>query len=165
MVENWKPIEGWEGLYEVSDTGRVRSLAFLQRYLLRNGKPAFRKTAERILTSRPNNRGYSVVKLNRNDKGFGFLVHRLVAIAFLPNPESLPEVNHKDGIKSNCCASNLEWCSRSHNKRHAVASGLNTQAIAVVDPTTGTTYPSIAQAAKGAKASHRTVRANFVRAT
>jgi hypothetical protein len=165
MVENWKPVPGWEGLYEVSDMGRVRSLAFMQRYLLRNGKPAFRKTAERILAVQSNNRGYRMVKLNRNGKSFGFLVHRLVAAAFLPNPDGLPEVNHKDGVKENCCVGNLEWCTRSRNKQHAVSCGLNTQAIAVIDPTTGALYPSISQAAKGAKVAHRTVRAKFERVT
>lgn len=164
MVENWKPIQGWEGLYEVSDAGRVRSLAFMQRYLLRNGKPAFRRTAERLLSVRTNNRGYLLVTFSRNDKSFGFLVHRLVAQAFHPNPDLLPEVNHKDGVKANCCADNLEWCTGQHNKRHAVTNGLNTQAVRVVDPATGTTYPSISQAAKGARLAHRTVRATFRRA-
>lgn len=164
MVENWKPIPGWEGLYEVSDAGRVRSLAFMQRYLLRNGKPAFRRTAERILAARANNRGCLVVKLSRGNKSYGFLVHRLVAQAFLPNPDALPEVNHKDGVKENCRASNLEWCTRSHNKQHAVAAGLNTQAVRVIDPATGAAYPSITQAAKGARKSHRKVRATFERA-
>lgn len=91
MVENWKPIPGWEGLYEVSDAGRVRSLAFMQRYLLRNGKPAFRRTRERILAARANNRGYLVVTLSRGNKSYGFLVHRLVAQAFLPNPDGHPD--------------------------------------------------------------------------
>lgn len=164
MVENWKPVQGWECLYEVSDAGRVRSLAFMQRYVLRNGEPAFRRTSERVLVARANNRGYLMVKFSRDYKGYGFLVHRLVAQAFLPNPDAHHEVNHKDGIKENCRAGNLEWCTRSHNKLHAVAAGLNTQAVRVVDPSTGKTYPSIAQAAKGARKSHRKVRTTFERA-
>lgn len=154
MDEIWKDIPGFEGRYQVSDQGRVKSLPFNQRYLLRNGNEAYRRTTERMLYSKPQNSGYLVVQLWLNDIRRAFTVHRLVAQAFVPNPEGLPEVNHKNGVKLNNASENLEWCTRSANKLHAVATGLSKQARKVVAPS-GVVYPSIAQAARGEHVSHR----------
>lgn len=149
MVERWLPVEGFDG-YEVSDAGRVRSLP----------RPRVRA---RIIATQLNNRGYLILKLYRNNTPFTFLLHRLVAAAFCANPTGLPEVNHKDGVKTNCRARNLEWCSRSYNKQHAVEHGLNTQAQRVRCPRTGREFPSITQAARASRCRHRTVAATFER--
>lgn len=98
--EYWKPVVGYEGLYEVSNWGRVKSIKF--------GR-------ERILKPGTNNRGYLFVNLCKNGKKKNFRVHRLVAEAFIPNPYNLPEVNHKDENKLNNNAENLEWCDRKFN--------------------------------------------------
>lgn len=107
MIEEWRPIEGYEGLYEVSSYGRVRSL---DRYDERN---CFREG--RILKLYTRKGGYLFVQLHLNGKGKNYLVHRLVAIAFIPNPDNLPEVNHLDEDKTNNRVENLEFCDRKYN--------------------------------------------------
>ena len=108
MKEEWKPIKGYEGLYEVSNMGRVKSLRY--------GK-------ERIMSTPDNSIGYrnvTLVKRAHKQKR----VHRLVAEAFIPNPMNLPVVNHLDGDKHNNCVSNLEWCTKKENTNHAIKTGL-----------------------------------------
>ena len=106
MIEEiWKPIEGYEGLYEVSNLGRVRSLDRFY-YRLHKGK---------VLSPTKDRYGYLTVTLNCNGKSKTIKIHRLVAQAFLPNPDNLPQVNHKDEVKSNNCVDNLEWCSAKYN--------------------------------------------------
>lgn len=165
MNEQWKPIPGCEGRYEVSDQGRVKSLPFMQRYLLRNGVEAYRRTKEKVLSTRLINSGYIIVALYLDDVRATKTVHRLVAFAFCPGYAPGLDVNHKDGVKTNNAATNLEWLSRAKNHRHAVDLGLLPHATPVVDPATGVRYPSIARAAKEAKRAHRTVRKTFARPT
>ena len=98
--EIWCPIKGYEGLYEVSDYGRVKSLKF--------GK-------ERILKPRRDKDGYLFVTLYKNGDHKTCKVHRLVAQTFIPNPDNLPQVNHKDEDKENNSVQNLEWCDRKYN--------------------------------------------------
>lgn len=98
--EIWCPIKGFEGQYEVSDKGRVRSLKF--------GK-------ERILKPTRNLKGYLFVNIYKNGYRNVFLVHRLVAQSFIPNLQNLPEVNHKDENKTNNYEQNLEWCDSKYN--------------------------------------------------
>lgn len=119
--EQWKDIPGFEGRYQVSDLGRVRSLPFRQRYLLRNGAEAFRVTSERILATQPNNKGYPLVHLHLDNHRRAFTVHGLVARAFCPNPRGLPEIDHKDRVRSNCAASNLRWVTVSFNRKSDAA--------------------------------------------
>lgn len=105
MEEIWKDIEGYEGLYQVSNTGKVRSL--IQKSELQ----APWHLLKPCLT-----RGYASVGLWRKQNGAKtFLVHRLVAKAFVPNPNGYKEVNHKDEDKLNNCSDNLEWCTREYN--------------------------------------------------
>lgn len=106
-TEVWKDIEDFEGLYQVSNLGRVRSLDRIDK----NGQ--FRNG--RVLADKHNNRGYHTIALYRGGNTKYWLIHRLVAIAFLDNPDSLPEVNHKDENKANNAASNLEWCTSAYN--------------------------------------------------
>ena len=98
----WRDIKGYEGLYEVSDKGEVRN------YITR-----------KLIVGDINNFGYYRVKLYKNKKQKTFFRHRLVAQAFIQNPDNLPEVNHIDGDKSHNYKENLEWSSRTHNEREA----------------------------------------------
>ena len=108
MKEEWKDIEGYEGLYQVSNTGKVKSLG--------NGKSTNKDNCrERILKASTNNSGYQYVGLSKEGKNNRYAVHRLVATAFLENPKNLPVVNHKNEVKTDNCVQNLEWCSRSYN--------------------------------------------------
>lgn len=104
-MELWKDVEGYEGKYQVSNWGRVRN-------------------AKRNIIIKPylNHKGYEKVSLSRGTKGNTnkHRVHRLVAQAFIPNPNNLPQVNHKDGNKRNNSVSNLEWCTNAQNAHHAV---------------------------------------------
>lgn len=111
MIEEWRPIEGYEGLYEVSSYGRVRSV---DRFIVDSlGHRKFYKG--KVLIPVKSNLGYLLVSLCCNGKHKGITVHRLVAQAFLPNPDNLPEINHKDEDKTNNSVENLEWCDRSYN--------------------------------------------------
>lgn len=96
--EIWKDIEGYEGLYQVSNIGRVKRV--------RSG---------RIRTQKIVKNGYCQVNLSKNNQVNFYLVHRLVANAFIPNPNKLPQVNHKDENKTNNYVENLEWCTQSYN--------------------------------------------------
>jgi len=114
--EEWRPISGREGSYEVSSAGRVRSLERFRRG--RGGHPT--RVPARLMKLTPN-RGYLGLSLG---VGRYVQVHRLVAVAFLPNPGNLPEVNHKDGNKANNAVENLEWVTHCENGRHASRTGL-----------------------------------------
>ena len=130
MKERWKDIPGFEGRYQVSDLGRIKSLSFMQRYLLRNGKENYRRTKEKIRALNNINSGYFIVQLWLDDVGYSYLVHRLVAEAFVPG--SARTVNHKDGNKKNNKAANLEWMSYSENHLHAVGLGIWPSAIGII---------------------------------
>ena len=115
--EIWKDIKGYEGLYQVSNIGRIKSL---KKY---HGKTENWIEREIILKPQISNTGYYRVRLS--NKGVKvFSVHRLVAKAFIENPNDYKEVNHIDGNKINNCSINLEWCSRSQNEKHAYLTGL-----------------------------------------
>ena len=117
--EVWKPIEGYEGIYDVSNYGRVKSL---QLTIHNSGtKGGVYTIREKILTPRVNEKrnGYCEISLHKNGQEKRFKVHRLVATAFISNPQHLPEVNHKDGNKLNNSVSNLEWVTSKQNKEHA----------------------------------------------
>lgn len=110
-MEEWRDIEGYEGLYQVSNEGRVKSL---ERYVEWRG--TIKHQSERILKPLENNRGgYLVVCLCKNSKVKTYTVHRLVASAFIENYEELPCVNHKDEDKTNNNVDNLEWCTYEYN--------------------------------------------------
>jgi hypothetical protein len=120
-IEIWKDIDNYEGLYQISNFGRVKSLA---KYW-RSGKDSvtLRFHKEKILCQQ-NHSGYLEVKLCNNRSKYYAKVHRLVCQAFLSNPENKPEVNHKDGNPSNNYLSNLEWCTHNENVQHAKKIGL-----------------------------------------
>lgn len=126
--EIWKNIVGYEGLYQVSSLGRVKSLERIDS----NGHPV----KERVLTSFPNRSGYCKVNLYRDRNMEVKSVHRLVAETFIPNPDNLPQVNHKDEDKGNNLVENLEWCTASYNTNYGThnerAAKANEQAIYVI---------------------------------
>src|SRR5688572_8966386 len=108
--ENWKDVVGYEGIYLVSDLGRVRSLP---REVFQPGVIKSYPINERILKPGIRSGRYLRVNLFRDGEASGVFVHRLVAIAFLPNPENKRCVNHKDCNPSNNKLDNLEWCTHS----------------------------------------------------
>ena len=112
MEEIWKPVVGYEGYYEVSNLGNVRSLtrtlAKGQYKICRKGRPV------KLYSTK---QGYLKAPLCKNSILKGMFVHRLVAKAFLPNPHNFPCINHKDENKANNDVTNLEWCSFSHNAK------------------------------------------------
>lgn len=116
-VEIWKDIPDYKGLYQVSNLGNVRSLDKKQKSGLINNRIITRKG--KMLKIQKNKHKYCYVFLSKNSRRKYSLVHRLVAEAFIPNPNNLPEVNHKNGIKSDNKLENLEWISKSDNEKHA----------------------------------------------
>lgn len=112
MKEIWKDIKGYEGAYQVSNSGKVRS--FLKSSTAHDGLPHVLKPSS--------TRGYLSVSLFSKESGRKtFLVHRLVAQAFIPNPNNFQEINHKDENKANNFSDNLEWCTRSYNMSYGTA--------------------------------------------
>lgn len=106
MEEIWKPVIGYEGNYEISNLGRLKNIYKCKKIL---------KTY--------NSSGYKRVKLFKNKIGTHILVHRLVAQAFIPNPENKPQVNHIDSNRSNNNVINLEWCTQRENYVHCIKMG------------------------------------------
>lgn len=96
MTEEWRPIVGYEGLYEVSNLGRVRRASWK-------------------IVHGTDFKGYRRINLTKDGKQKTFLIHRLVAEAFIPNEHEYRVINHKDECPSNNCIDNLEWCTQKHN--------------------------------------------------
>ena len=115
-MEEWKAIPGYEE-YQVSTLGRVKRLAYYKNVC--GGSKQYCK--ERILKPQTRKRGYQVVMLSKNSKAKSFLVHRLIAMVFIPNPDNLPQVNHKDENTSNNCVNNLEWCNQCYNSNYGTS--------------------------------------------
>lgn len=111
----WKDVPGYEGLYQVSNVGgMVRSM---DRYVKGTGRypDTIQRIKGKLLSTKLNNNGYVQVHLHKDNKCKMYLVHRLVAEAFIPNPLNLPEINHLDECQTSNNAANLEWCDRAHN--------------------------------------------------
>lgn len=120
MQTLWKPVIGFEGIYEINNQGIIRSI---DRFVAnKNGE---RLAKGKTISHIKSNSGYMVVNLKNNGKSKQFLVHRLIALHFIDNPMNLPEINHKDGNKCNNDFSNLEWCSKSENIAHSYKLGLS----------------------------------------
>lgn len=109
MEEIWKDIKGYEGLYQVSNIGRVKSLNYNHT------------KKEKILKPIKDKKNYLYINLYKNVKIKHIKIHRLVAEAFIPNPNNYPCVNHKDEDKSNNCVNNLEWCTYQYNNTYGTA--------------------------------------------
>ncbi len=116
MIEKWKDIQGYEGMYQVSNMGRVKSLERITKF---KNRDYTRIEQEKILTPAKHHKGYLKAQLRKNGKNKAFFIHRLVAQSFIPNPENKSTVNHKNGIKTDNRVENLEWMSNQENMKHA----------------------------------------------
>jgi len=112
-MDEFKDIEGFEGKYQISNNGKVRN------------------NRGHILMPYKTKKGYQKVDLWKNHKKKVCYIHRLVAEAFIPNPKSLPQVNHMDGNKKNNTVENLEWCTAKENTKHSIDTYLRTKVKAV----------------------------------
>jgi len=117
-LEIWKDVDGYENYYRVSNNGKVLSVI---------------KSKHIILKQRVTKYGYCAVNIRNEQNKRNVSVHRIVAIAFIPNPENKREVNHKDGIKTNNSIENLEWVTRSENCYHSYKTGLRIPTMSGVD--------------------------------
>lgn len=136
MKEIWKDIDGYNGRYQISSLGRVKSI-----------KPRG-KDEDVIMSICINPIGYGFVNLFDGEKRKVFLVHRLVATAFIPNPNGLKIVNHKNEVKTDNRVENLEWCDYGYNSKYSYKLHSNVRNIGkkVMCIETGTIYPSIGNA-------------------
>lgn len=148
-LEEWADIDGYVGLYQVSNLGRVKSLP---RYVNRGNAGSIWYNGH-ILKPNKNRNGEVYYSLSKNGDMKSFTVHRLVAKAFIPNPYGLPQINHIDGDRENNMVSNLEWCTASYNSLHKYRvlghrsnGGVARKKIVLDD---GTVYASMAEAARG----------------
>ena len=123
LNEEFREIQGYEGIYQISNYGRVKSLKRELKQFDGTGY-SIHPYKERILSLAYHKQGYLLVGLTKRCKRYTFQVHRLVALAFIPNPNNFPEVNHKFGIKNDNRVSELEWCTRLHNQQEAEKLGL-----------------------------------------
>ena len=138
MEEEWKDIKGYEGQYQVSNLGRVKSLDRMLTYKTKYGVYQHMQYGK-VLTPCFDTRGYPYVRLfDLNGKTKSVTIHRLVGLAFIPNPDNLPCLNHKDEIKTNNSVDNLEWCTHLYNNLY------------------GTHLDKISHALKGIKRSEET---------
>ena len=137
MIEVWKPVEGFEDKIEVSNLGRVANLNY-------------RRTGERrIVPQSLEVKGYHKVSFCIGSKVYTFKVHRLVAQAFIPNPNGFKEVNHKDENKDNNCVDNLEWCDTPYNCNYGTRNARHSKpVIGIASDGTETYYPSMTVAAR-----------------
>jgi len=135
--EIWKDIEGFNGLYQVSNLARVKSL----------------KCGKTKILKQNNSNGYLIVSFNKNGEREYPRVHRLVAKAFILNPENKSQVNHKNGIKTDNKLENLEWCTAQENMRHAFDTGLKVGKKGENSPIFGDKHPLFGKKGKDNKSS------------
>lgn len=152
-MEDWKNIPGYEGCYQISSNGKIKSL---QRIVFREGHGGFKTVNGKILPIYFDNNGYQIAFLSKGGIRKTVKVHRLIAILFIPNPDDKKQINHIDGNKSNNSLTNLEWCTQSENIRHADRTGLrkcasgkdNGHSIQVKDHVNGKVYETITEGAR-----------------
>ncbi|MBR2558635.1 MAG: NUMOD4 motif-containing HNH endonuclease [Methanobrevibacter sp.] len=118
-MEEWRDIEGYEGLYQISDWGNVKRLErIIERYSSRANRNITIKQKEKIYKGIKNDGGYYITSLTKNGTHNVVSVHRLVAKAFITNPENKPFVDHLNTIKTDNRAENLRWCTREENNNN-----------------------------------------------
>lgn len=122
LEEEWRDIKGYEGLYQVSNCGRIKSLS---RLIYNVGHGYTKRSSERIKKLGTHTKGYLQVQLCKNGANKTIKVHRLVAQAFIPNPNNFLQVDHIDGDKTNNHVTNLEWVTNTENHKRKMCMGLN----------------------------------------
>lgn len=157
MKEVWKDIPGYESLYQVSSLGNVRSCEHVCTHPKSKTGTCIRKS--RILHQCDDTSGYYRVTIQVNKLRADYNVHRLVAEAFIPNPDNLISVNHKNGNKHDNSIDNLEWMSYSDNTRHAHKTGLNSHHISIKCIETSEIFSSLSDASKAFGCSYETMSA------
>ena len=149
-MEKWKDIHGYEGVYQVSNLGKVKRLTYETRNPSPRANGSILKFKEHLLKLRKTTDGYLSVMLYKNGKPTDYKVHRLVATAFVFNPDNLPEVNHKDENKENNHSDNLEWCDHLYNSNYGTRGerigGKHSRSVQCVE--TGIVYSSVAKASR-----------------
>ncbi len=164
MKEIFKPIKNYEGLFEISNYGRIKSC---ERKV--SNHTGIMNKPMRMLKPQVNKKGYLIVRLMKGNNKKTLTIHRLVALHFISNPLNLPMVNHIDGNKQNAMITNLEWANNSINQKHAYKNGLNKwsgkagrKPRAVVKLTKNgipiCEYPSIAEAGRTNKLNQYNIR-------
>ena len=144
IKEVWYPIYGYEGYYEISINGKVRSLERIIKL-----KKGTRKLPAKIIKPRINNCGYKEVRLSKYGIINTRFVHVLLGEVFIPNPYKKPEINHLNGLKTDNRIDNLEWCTHAENMQHAYANKLIKHVTKkIIDNCTGAEFESTKEAAK-----------------
>ena len=155
MAEIWKDIHEYEGLYQVSNTGKVKSVS---HYTRNNRNGGLRMTVGKILSQYKMPNGYRQVQLSKNEIREKKYVHRLVAENFIQNVNNLSDVNHIDGNKDNNSISNLEWCSHKDNQKHMIENHMTKKATPVICKETGKMYHSMSEAEKDTGICRKTIK-------
>ena len=159
--EIWLPVKDYEDTYEVSNKGNIRSI---QRRILHSAL-GYNQRAELLHNFRSDDTRYVCFGLWRNGKCKQKGLHRIVAEAFIPNPENKPFVNHKDGNKRNNCVSNLEWVTAAENNDHAVRTGLNPRTgfgTPIMCKETGQVFSSISQTVRESHCSYDSIKRSLL---
>lgn len=158
--EKWRAIPGFEGAYEVSSCGQIRTVAHVIEYsYIRKGVfgqkikvKTSRTVKSKLIKPQKQKNGYLLVHLHKHGKRGAYLVHRLVALSFIPNVHKKEQVNHIDGDKENNCSDNLEWVTNGENQKHKIYILDNTNGPHPPSPVicleTGVRYSSIAEASR-----------------
>lgn len=134
-MEEWRDIKGFEGLYQVSNKGNVKSLE--RKVWCSRGRGYYRTVPEKILKASKKGRGYLSVTLSKDGIDDDYYVHQLVACAFIPNPHGYKELNHIDENKENNCVENLEYCTRAYNINYGTRNEKISKAVIGINKTSG----------------------------
>lgn len=161
MVKHWAYVPEYYPSYQICSDGTIKSLK--RQVKLKDG--TLRWVSERFLKPKNNGSGYQFVTLSKDGQTKSFYVHRLVACAYVENPDNLPYVNHKDGNPANNHAENLEWVTHKQNCQHAYDTGLNTNkgashgfAVGVIDNEMGMKFDTLKEWAKARGINYNTCR-------
>lgn len=154
MKEIWKDVIGYEGLYKVSNTGKVKSVGRSFEMCNRWNFPVIIQVREKeLIIAKYKNHGYAYCTLSKNSKSKKFKMHRLISIHFIPNPNGFPFINHINAIRDDNRIENLEWCDHSHNMKHRFKMGYdhsgvkNPSARKVIDTSTKQIFDTVKEAA------------------